>query len=492
VSTGDSRLQLFLETAGFRVPVDEFPFKIGNASTCDFQIEDDPGVSPLHAEIVRGEGDSFLLLDTDSDTGVRANGRIVVGRHRIAHGDVFGIGAAEFKAEFERIAVDAETVADERAARAAAAAGAEPPAAPPQTQSGGPSSRPAPPQSRGRLKPWMVLAGIAALVLTGLIISAIEGGAEPKTVSELVREAKPSTMLIKGFDGNDPYASGSAWVYDAGKGLLVTNSHVLIGSNRFEASLEGENELRDAEVLAVNECEDVAMLSTRANDGLRTFPLADESDPPEQGEDVIALGYPSNASTADELQVTTGSLSALNINWDEPASQNIDFAVYPDVHQVDAAINPGNSGGPLFDDRGKLIGMNSTRGEGDNQGFAISIDRLRKVLPPLADGDSSGWGGFTFTALGADQLNNIADRAGLVGGWPDSALLVESVIPGSAADDAGLQALDGIYAINGQQVTSRSEYCDEVGDASGEPVNISFYSIDSLWADEKTVTLTFE
>ena len=462
---------MFLETGGFRVPVDEFPFTIGNASTCDFQIEDDPGVSPLHAEIVRGEGDAFLLLDTDSGTGVRVNDQLIVGRHQIAHGDVFRIGAARFTAEFERIAVDAETVAEQRAARAAAAAGVgtEPTAVTPDPAlSGGSESRPAPPGSKGKLKPWMVLTGIAALVLTGLIVSAIEGGEEPKTVSELVREAKQSTMLVKAFDGDEPYGSGSAWVYDADKGLIVTNSHVLIGSTRFETSLEGEGVLRDAEVLAVDECDDVAMLSTRANDGLRTFPLAGEEDPPEQGEDVIALGYPANASTADELQVTTGSLSALNINWDEPARQNIDFAVYPDVHQVDAAINPGNSGGPLFDAQGKLIGMNSTRGEGDNQGFAISIDRLRQLLPGLADGDSSGWGGFTFTALDASVLNRIADRTGLVGGWQDPALLVESVIPGSAADAAGLQALDGIFAIDGEQVTSRSQYCDAVGDASGE------------------------
>ena len=477
MSTGDSRLQLFLETSGFRVPVDEFPFKIGNASTCDFQIEDDPGVSPLHAEIVRGEGESFVLLDADSATGVRVNDRTVVNRHEIAHGDVFRIGQAEFTAELERIAVDAAT------GPAAAAAGASP---------GGPTSRPAPPTSKGKLKPWMVLSGIAALVLTGLIVSAIEGDEEPKTVSELVREAKPSTMLVKAFDGDEPYGSGSAWVYDAGEGLIVTNSHVLIGSTRFEASLEGEDKLRDAEVLAVSECDDVAMLSTGANEGLRTFPLANKDDPPEQGEDVIALGYPSNASTADELQVTTGSLSALNINWDEPASQNIDFAVYPDVHQVDAAINPGNSGGPLFNDQGNLIGMNSTRGEGDNQGFAVSIDRLRQLLPGLAAGESSGWGGFTFTALEAGVLNKIADRAGLVGGWSDPALLVESVVPGSAADDAGLQALDGIFAINGEQVTSRSQYCDAVGDASGEPVELSYYSLDSLWADEKTVSVTFE
>ncbi len=473
MAVDDSQLQLFLETRGFRVPVDSLPYTLGNASTCDFQIEDDPGVSPLHAEIVHGEGDNFLLRDTDSGTGVRVNGRIVVGHHQLAHGDMFSIGGAEFRAEFERIALESEAVAETSEPMAAA------------------GGTPVPEKSRGRLRPWMVVAGLGAVVVAALLIDSLSTE-EPKTVSELVREAKPSTLLVKAFDGKDAYGSGSAWVYDADEGLVVTNSHVLIGSDRFGVSLEGESGLRDAEVFAVSECDDIAMLSTRANDGLRTFPLAAEDDPPEQGDDVIALGYPSNASTAEELQVTTGSLSALNINWDEPAQQNIDFAVYPDVHQVDAAINPGNSGGPLFDDQGRLIGMNSTRAEGDNQGFAISINRLREVLPGLEAGDSTGWGGFTFTALRAQVLNNIADRFGLVGGWNDSALVVESVIPGSAADQAGLEPLDGIFAVNGEPVTSRSEYCEAVGDVSGEPVKFSYWTAESLWADQNTTTVRFE
>jgi len=159
---------------------------------------------------------------------------------------------------------------------------------------------------------------------------------------------------------------------------------------------------------------------------------------------------------------------------------------------VDAAINPGNSGGPLFEGGGRLIGMNSTRGDGDNQGFAISIDRLRGLLPGLAEGESTGWGGFTFTALGPDVLNRIADRFGLVGGWRDPALLVESVIPGSPAAEAGPKVLDGIYAIDGKSVTSRSEYCDAVGEASGEPVELSYWTADSLWGEQATRTVRFE
>ena len=470
-------VQMFLETRGFRVPVDDFPFRLGHASTCDFQIEDDPAVSPHHAEIARDGDDGFLIRDTDSDTGLRVNDRLVVGQQRLEHGHVFTIGGAEFRVEFERLAREAQ------------------PAAAPATSTGPltgtpPPAKPPPPGGRS-LTPWMFVAGVAVLILGAIVLASL-GDEEPKTVSELVKEARPSTMLVKAFDDDEAFGSGSAWVYDEDEGLIVTNSHVLTGADRFEVSLEGEDESREAEVFAVAECDDVAMLSTRETEGLREFPLANELEPPEQGDDVVALGYPANASTADELQVTTGSLSAININWDEPARDSIDFAIYPDVHQVDAAINPGNSGGPLFDGRGDLIGMNSTRGDGDNQGFAISIDRLRALLPLLAEGESRGWGGFTFTVLERSVLNRLADRFGLVGGWSDSALLIDSIIPGTAADRAGLRAGDGIYAIDGDLVTSRSEYCQAVGGASEQPVDISYWTAQSNWADNRTVTLRFE
>ena len=470
-------VQMFLETRGFRVPVDDFPFRLGHASTCDFQIEDDPAVSPQHAEIVRDGDDGFLIRDTNSDTGLRVNDRLVVGQQRLEHGDVFTIGGAEFRVEFERLAREAQ------------------PAAAPATSTGPltgtpPPAKPPPPGGRS-LTPWMFVAGVAVLILGAIVLASI-GDEDPKTVSELVREAKPSTMLVKGFDGDDPIGSGSAWVYDREEGLVATNSHVLTGADRFEVSLEGESSTREADVFAVAECDDVAMLSTRETDGIRTFPLAEEADPPEQGEDVVVLGYPSNASTADELQVTTGSLSALNINWDEPARDSIDFAVYPDVHQVDAAINPGNSGGPLFDGQGDLIGMNSTRAEGDNQGFAISIDRLRALLPLLAEGESRGWGGFTFTALDRAVLNRLADRFGLVGGWNDSALLVDSIIPGTGADRAGLQTGDAIYSIDGKPVNSRSAYCRAVGNKSEEAVDVSYWTARSDWAERRTIALRFE
>jgi S1-C subfamily serine protease len=386
----------------------------------------------------------------------------VTGRGTLQDGDLLRIGSTEFTLEFEAATevVEAEVV--------------EP--------AGGTGKR------SGFLKPWMAAVPVLLLVVVGGLL-LFTGDDGPKTVTQLVDEAKPSTLLVKTFDRNEPEATGSAWTYSAKDGFVVTNAHVLNGATRFEVSLEGEPLQRNARAVAVAECEDIALLATPRVKDLRTFPLAGSDEQPAQGDEVVALGYPGNASTADELQVTTGNLSALNIDWDQPADEDIDFAVYPDVHQIDAAINPGNSGGPLMDMDGSLIGMNATVSGGDNQAFAISIDRLQKILPGLADGDSLGWAGFTFTAMSAQTLNSIADDADLVGGWKKAALFVDSVIPGSPAANAGLAQFDVIYAVNGESVNSRSDYCREV---SGDTVELEYYSIGSDWANDESVAVKYQ
>ena len=339
------------------------------------------------------------------------NGNRVVGQATLRDGDLLKIGSTEFK-----LYLEAATVAVSRR----------------WSSRTGVTRR-----KSGFLKPWMAVFPVLLLVaVAGALL--LTGGNKPKTVTELVNEAKPSTLFVKSFYGSQPWASGSGWVYSANDGLVVTNAHVLGGATRFEVSLEGEPIQRGARVIGVATCEDIAVLGTARTKDLRTFPIDDPEDPPVQGEEVIAVGYPGNASTADELQVTTGSLSALNIDWDQPADEDIDFNVYPDVHQVDAAINPGNSGGPLMDLNGKLIGMNSTGSGGDNQGFAISSDRLREIVPDLAAGDSLGWAGFTFTAMSSEDLNSLADEWDFSGNWERGGLLVDSVIPGSSPAGVGL------------------------------------------------------
>src|SRR5207237_1917074 len=97
------------------------------------------------------------------------------------------------------------------------------------------------------------------------------------------------------------------------------------------------------------------------------------------GEPVAAIGAP--FGNADSL--ATGVVSAIHRSIDSLTS---DFSV-PDAIQTDAPINHGNSGGPLFDARGRVIGINaqirSDSGNAEGVGFAVPIDSARRSMNEL-------------------------------------------------------------------------------------------------------------
>src|SRR5205807_1966128 len=94
------------------------------------------------------------------------------------------------------------------------------------------------------------------------------------------------------------------------------------------------------------------------------------------GEPVIAVGNPMGYSHS----VSTGIVSAVHRDL-KPNGANASLA---DLIQTDAAINPGNSGGPLLNAYGQVIGINTAiRGDAQNIGFAIQVNRLRDLIPEL-------------------------------------------------------------------------------------------------------------
>jgi S1-C subfamily serine protease len=130
--------------------------------------------------------------------------------------------------------------------------------------------------------------------------------------------------------------------------------------------------------------------------GMKSFPLAKQADVPE-GDRVVAVGYPANASFDASLTSTEGVVSVARSSFRAPSA---DAPSYENVIQTDAALNPGNSGGPLIDDDEKLVGVNAAtllRAGGtpiQGQGYAIGVDRVREVLTTLRTGKSQGFGGF--------------------------------------------------------------------------------------------------
>ncbi|MEA2710715.1 MAG: serine protease Do, partial [Phycisphaerales bacterium] len=131
----------------------------------------------------------------------------------------------------------------------------------------------------------------------------------------------------------------------------------------------------EADLVAADADNDIAILKIKSDKPLPCLELGDSADLM-IGEPVIAVGNPLGYSHS----VSTGIVSAIHRKLEDPRTK------LEDLIQTDAAINPGNSGGPLLNAYGQVIGINTAiRGDAQNIGFAIQVNRLRDLIPSLLD-----------------------------------------------------------------------------------------------------------
>jgi putative serine protease PepD len=304
---------------------------------------------------------------------------------------------------------------------------------------------------------WIAL-GAAVLALGAVAVLLVSGGDDDE-VPQVVRELTPSTLLVEALRGSQRTATGSGWVLD--EGLIVTAAHVVNEGERFRVGGQ------DAEVVAAAPCEDLALLRVRSADGLTAAPLG-KSSGLEQGETVVALGFPANAAAGDAVTSTRGVVSATDAQFRDPSP---DVPAYRDAVQTDTALNPGYSGGPLADLDGRVVGVNAaarrTGSDGrplEGQNYAISIDRAREVLAQLREGRSLAWTGATFGYPTTEELVERRLPAGLY---------VTGAVPGTPAATARVAGRGEVLAgIDGRRVgTTLQSYCQAMaGKESGSRV----------------------
>ncbi|MEX2671503.1 MAG: trypsin-like peptidase domain-containing protein [Phycisphaeraceae bacterium] len=189
--------------------------------------------------------------------------------------------------------------------------------------------------------------------------------------------------FFRRFFGSQPFerdvrrtSLGSGFIIHEA-GYVVTNAHVVDGADQIDVTLSDGRELR-ARVLASDPRNDLAVLRVEGDDGqpvsLQRAELGDSSDLM-IGEPVVAIGNP----LGYEHSVTSGIVSALNRTLPVTREWKLDGLL-----QTDASINPGNSGGPLLNAYGQVIGINTAiRGDAQNIGFSIPVNRLRELIPEL-------------------------------------------------------------------------------------------------------------
>jgi 2-alkenal reductase len=269
--------------------------------------------------------------------------------------------------------------------------------------------------------------------------------------------ASPSVVYIftetsvRGFFGTQrtQQGAGSGFLWDRA-GHVVTNYHVIAGSQRIQVKLDS-GKVADATLVGASPDHDLAVIRLRTIPSkIMPIPVGTSSDL-KVGQATFAIGNPFGL----DRTLTTGIVSALNRRLPTETGREMVGLI-----QTDAAINPGNSGGPLLDSAGRLIGVNtaiiSGSGSSAGIGFAVPVDTVNTIVPALINDGKVPRPGIGISSLTDED----AARLGVTG------IVIDKVLPGSEADKAGLLGIDYrnrligdvIIAVDGAQVTSLSEF----------------------------------
>jgi S1-C subfamily serine protease len=300
-----------------------------------------------------------------------------------------------------------------------------------------------------------------------------------KRVVPSVVNITSTTLVFNFFYGAVPQqGQGSGFILDKA-GHVLTNFHVVEGANRGVEVMLSNKRSYKAKVVGTDRVHDLALLQIEAPN-LQPVTLAD-SGGLSVGQKVYAIGNPFGLSGT----MTRGIISSIR------SIRGAGNELIEDAIQTDAAINPGNSGGPLLNSRGEVIGINTMiASNGAEQssgiGFAIPINTAKAVL-----GDLTRYGRVKRPSLGVVSYGIGPDLASQMGLAVDSGVLIQKVLPGGAAERAGLhggneQAYVGntpillggdlIVAIDGKPVNDPQEI-NAIMDKhqAGDTISVTFY-----------------
>jgi len=204
-----------------------------------------------------------------------------------------------------------------------------------------------------------------------------------KKISTIKENPDPESLFIKLYptssNENSPkkeQASGTGFALTS-YGLIVTNNHVIEGTNKI--SVRGINgqlgRSYNAKVVITDKKNDLAIIKIEDESftHLDQIPYIIRSVIASTGENVFVLGYPLRSSMGDEIKLTNGIISS-------KSGYQGDITSY----QISVPVQPGNSGGPLFDSQGKLIGIINAKLVGaENASYAVKVSFLKNLIEIL-------------------------------------------------------------------------------------------------------------
>jgi serine protease Do len=287
----------------------------------------------------------------------------------------------------------------------------------------------------------------------------------PSVVQVNVRAVRETPL---GTQRGETIGSGVIYRRD---GYIVTNNHVIEGATGVNAAF-ADGTVEDANIVGTDPNTEIAVIKVDRND----LPAATfvEAEAPVVGQLAVAIGSPSGF----ESTVTSGVVSGVGREFPPELTGNntAERSALTDLIQTDAAISPGNSGGALADREGQIIGINvaylpPAETGAVNLGFAVPSDTAVSVADQLIE-----TGEVTTPYLGVLTTDLSPEDAGRFDLPVDSGALVEQVVPGSAAREAGVRKGDIITALGDARIVSYGDLLGALRDHEpGETVTLTIF-----------------
>jgi len=293
-----------------------------------------------------------------------------------------------------------------------------------------------------RFRARTVLAVLIAVVVVAAIVAGVT---RARTQSTAVGSGVVVIETNLAYQGGQ--AAGTGMVLTS-SGEILTNNHVIRGATDIKVVVPKTGQSYAAQVVGYDVSHDVALLRASGASNLKTISQGD-SGSVNPGQSVQAVG---NAGGTGRLTFASGTVTnvnrAITVGDDQGGHENLSGLI-----ETNAAVRPGDSGGPLLNSSGQVIGMDTAASVSNdvaqtttNDGYAIPINNAMSIARQIESGNGSGTvhvGGTAF--LGVESTANSYSGSGAV---------ISAVVPGSAAEAAGLSRGDQILSVGGHAISS--------------------------------------
>jgi len=282
--------------------------------------------------------------------------------------------------------------------------------------------------------------------------SAVNAVVHVKTKSMREGSGNPFYDFFFGnpFGESQPVVGYGSGVIISEDGYIVTNNHVIEGSQTVEVILNDKRSF-EAQIIGADPSTDIAVLKIKAK-GLH-YLLYGNSDNLRLGEWVLAIGNPYNLTSTVTAGIVSAKARSIDILNDNMAIESF--------IQTDAAVNPGNSGGALVNTQGQLVGINaaiaSRTGAYSGYSFAIPVSIVKKVVDDIRE-----FGSVQRAILGVTVTEVTTETAKKYNIDRIEGVIVRGLRENSSAIEAGIEQGDQIIAINSVHIDNPSQLQEQI------------------------------